>query len=411
MTAMRHALLQRLTVAVLAVGVIGGVAGCRPAATRALPPAASLSLAEVMGGDPAGFARAVAPRPFDFPTDHGPHRAFRSEWWYFTGNLTGADGAPFGFQLTFFRHALSPPPADGLDGPNGHARDEVDRSRWRAQELYMAHLAIGDARGGRFRHAERFARGALGLAGAAAEPFRVWLEGWSAETVGADFLPLRLRAAAGEGAERLALDLHLGPGKPPVAQGDRGLSRKGPEPGNASHYYSFTRLPATGRLTLGEREVAVQGLAWMDREWSTSALGPGLVGWDWFALQLDDGRDLMLYRLRRADGGSDPWSAGTRVDARGEVRPLAADAVRLTPLASWRSPRGGTYPVRWRIEIPAEGLDLAVTARLDDQEIAGVVRYWEGAVTVAGHDAAGAVAGSGFLEMTGYAEGAPRLAR
>lgn len=403
MTPVRLDPLRRLAVACLALAALPA---CRPAATRPQPPAASLSLAQVMGGDAAGFARALSPRPFVFPVDHGPHRGFRSEWWYFTGNLAGPDGAPFGFQLTFFRHALSPPVSGGA-GPT-----DPSRSRWRAEDLYMAHLAIGDERAGRFRHAERFARGALGLAGAEAEPFRIWLEGWSAEAAGtADTWPLRLRAAAGEGEAHLALDLRLGRGKPPVAQGDRGLSRKGPEPGNASHYYSLTRLPAEGRLAVGGREVAVRGLAWMDREWSTSALGAGLVGWDWFALQLDDGRDLMVYRLRRADGGADPSSAGSLVDARGAARPLAADAVRLTPLTSWRSPRGGLYPVRWRLEIPGEALDLEVVARLDDQEIAGVVRYWEGAVTVAGRGAAGPVAGSGFLEMTGYADGAGSLTR
>jgi predicted secreted hydrolase len=272
----------------------------------------------------------------------------------------------------------------------------------------MAHFALADERGGRFRHAERFARAALGLAGAQGAPFRVWLEDWSATAepdAGPEGIPpLRLRARE----EGFALDLRLEPGKPPVLQGDRGLSQKGPEPGNASHYYSLTRMPATGTLSLDGREVAVRGSAWMDREWSTSALGEGVAGWDWFALQLDDGRDLMLYRLRREDGSADPWSKGSLVEADGRARTLAVSEFVLAPLATWTSPAtGAAYPVRWRIAVPSEGLELEVAPRLEAQEMQVAVRYWEGAVTVRGAGPSGPVAGHGFLEMTGYAPSAP----
>jgi len=394
---------RRLPLGLPAVALFLGAllaAGWWALSPRSAPLSAGLSLAEAMGGSAEGYLRAVAPRPFSFPADHGPHPGFRTEWWYFTGNLTGPEGEAYGFHLTFFRSALRPP---------APAAPTAEReSAWRADDLYMAHFALADERGGRFRHAERFARAALGLAGAEGAPFRVWLEDWSATAepdAGPDGIPpLRLRART----EGFALDLRLETGKPPVLQGDRGLSQKGPEPGNASHYYSLTRLPARGTIALDGREVAVTGSAWMDREWSTSALGEGVTGWDWFALQLDDGRDLMLYRLRREDGSADPWSKGSLVAADGSARTLTQEEFVLAPLATWTSPAtGAVYPVRWRIALPAEGLELTVEPRLEAQEMQVAVRYWEGAVTVSGRGPAGPVAGHGFLEMTGYAPSAP----
>jgi len=363
----------------------------RPAAPA--PVAAELDVAAAMaGGDPSGFLRAEAPRDFEFPADHGAHDGFRTEWWYFTGNLRAADGRTLGYQLTLFRNALAPARPEG-------------GSALRAQHVWMAHFALSDDRRGRFRFAERLAREALGLAGASNAPFRVWVEGWEAASTGDRFAPLRLRAAA----EAMALDLRLEAGKPPVLQGERGLSRKGPEPGSASFYYSLTRLPTRGTVELEGERFAVEGLSWMDREWSTSALGPGLAGWDWLALHLDDGRDLMLYRLRRRDGSADPWSAGALVAPDGAARPLAASDFRLEPLGAWVSPRGGTYPAGFRIEIPSAGLRLEARPRVADQELATLVRYWEGAVAVTGTDPRGPVAGGGFLEMTGYATGAGEL--
>lgn len=364
----------------------------RPAA--APPLAAELDVAAAMrGGDPAGFRRAEAPRPFDFPADHGAHDGFRTEWWYFTGTLVAGDGRTLGYQLTFFRNALAPEPAAGT-------------SNLRAQHVWMAHFALSDGRRGRFRFAEKLAREAIGLAGARAVPFAVWVEGWSAATTGSGFAPLELVAAA----DGMALELTLDAGKPPVLQGDRGWSRKGPEPGNASFYYSLTRMPTRGTVELDGERFEVAGNSWMDREWSTSALGPGLAGWDWLALQLDDGRDLMLYRLRRRDGAADPWSAGRLIEPDGASRPLAAAEFRFEPLGRWASPRGGVYPAGFRVEVPGEGLELEARPRVADQELATLVRYWEGAVAVSGTGPRGPVSGAGFLEMTGYATGAGALA-
>jgi predicted secreted hydrolase len=236
------------------------------------------------------------------------------------------------------------------------------------------------------------------LAGASASPFRVWIEDWSAEGDGSS---ARLRASDGD----VALDLELSAAKPVVAQGDRGLSRKGPEPGNASFYYSFTRMPARGVVRLGRETLEVSGEAWMDREWSSSALGSGVEGWDWFALQLDDGRELMFYLLRRRDGAIDPFSAGALVAADGTTRALEPRDVRVETLAHWTSARSGVrYPARWRLSVPSAALRLEIEPRLANQELIVGTRYWEGAVAVTGAAAGRPIAGQGYVELVGYAE-------
>jgi predicted secreted hydrolase len=353
---------------------------------------ASLVVSTALGsGDLAGFARAMAPRRFSFPADLGPHPEFRTEWWYYTGNLETAAGRHFGFQLTFFRTALAPPAAGAPARP----------SAWSASQLYLAHFALTDTAGRRFHAWSRLGREALGLAGARATPFRVWLEDWSAASEAPDGLPVRLRAAEGD----VAIDLVLASDKPVALQGDHGLSRKGPEPGNASYYYSRSRMSVRGSVSAGGEPLPVSGLAWMDREWSTSALGPDLVGWDWLALQLDDGRDVMVYRLRRRDGAVDPYSTGALVAADGGTRPLAAGDVTLDARDHWTSPRSRVrYPSRWRLAIPSAGLSLEITPRLADQELIVGPRYWEGAVRVEGTDAGRPIAGRGYVELVGYGD-------
>ena len=348
----------------------------------------------VLGGDSEGFLRALEPRAFRFPADHAAHPGYRVEWWYFTGNLVDASDRPFGFQLTFFRFALAPGPA---------AAD----SAWADKNVWMAHFAVSDIAGGRFHALERFARQGPGLAGARA-PFEVWLEDWSAVASGAQAFPLRLRAA-GQG---LTLDLELEQGKPIVLQGEGGLSRKSAAPGNASYYYSLTRMPARGRVTLGGEVHEVTGDAWLDREWSTSALGADQVGWDWFALQLADGRELMFYRLRQAGGVSDPASAGVLVAADGSTVRLAAGDVQLETLDGWRSPDGvAEYPARQRLRVPRHAIDLEIRPRLADQEWRGRFRYWEGAVSVHEAGEPHTALGHGYLEMTGYAPTASQAVR
>ncbi len=364
-------------------------------ADAASPPQESVSaVMGVLGASPQGFARATGPRSFRFPEDHGPHPEFRSEWWYYTGNVAAADGRRFAFQLTFFRFALSP-------------RATVRTSAWASNQVYMAHFTVTDIELDRFHAAERFSRGALDLAGALAAPFRVWLGSWQASAGGA-FSPQTLRADDGG----YAIDLRLEQRKPVVLNGDAGLSRKSAGAGNASYYYSVPRLAVSGQLSTPDGARQVEGTAWFDREWSSSALSPDQIGWDWFALQLSDGRDLMLYRLRTRDGGTDPHSAGTLVEADGKARSLAADDFQLDTLAHWRSPRDGArYPSRWRLRVPSAAIDVEVTPETPDQELNLAFRYWEGASRVIGTSAAAEVTGHGHVELTGYAPGGAAMPR
>jgi predicted secreted hydrolase len=381
------ALLGVLALALAAVAAVVGLRWDGDRAGHGDGVRATLAVSAALA--PADFDRARAPRPFSFPADHGPHPGFRTEWWYYTGNVETGARRHFGFQLTFFRTALAPP------GPS------ADASAWSTRQLYLAHFALTDTAGRRFHAWSRLDRQALDLAGARATPFRVWLGDWSAESTAAGGLPVRLRAAEDD----VAIDLVLDAEKPVVLQGDRGLSQKGPEPGNASYYYSLTRMSARGTVRVDGEPWSVSGLAWMDREWSTSALGPDLVGWDWLALQLDDGRELMVYRLRRRDGSTDAHSAGSLVSADGAVRSLAAGEVALDALDHWTSPRSRVrYPGRWRLAVPGAGLALEIVPRLADQELIVGTRYWEGAVGIEGTADGRPVTGRGYVELVGYGE-------
>jgi len=370
----------RAAALLLAVNMAALLAGC-----EARPPAAGLDVASALGGEAtAGFARARTPRQFRFPEDHNAHPDFRNEWWYFTGQVAADSGERFGYQVTFFRVALAPP---GPERP----------SAWAARQLWMAHVAVTAIDGGHHWHEERFARDALGLAGQQAQPFRVWLEDWALSGGDGGRFPWQLAIET----DAFELALSLEPLREPVLQGDGGLSQKSAEPGNASYYYSITRLATRGSITLDGEAHSVSGSSWLDREWSTSALGEDQAGWDWFSLQLDSGTDLMLYQLRNRDGGSDPHSAGLFLAGDGRQRTLNVDDFQLRPLRWWRAQSGARYPVAWRVYLPREGLELVVEALLDDQAMATAVRYWEGAVEVRAARG-GAAVGRGYLEMTGY---------
>jgi len=371
-----------VTIRALVLLLMLGLSACdRPGTTSP-----DVDVADALqSGAESGFARATQPRRFRFPRDHGPHRDFRNEWWYLTGNLESADGRPFGFQATFFRIALTP-------------RRLTGSSHWRARDIFMADVALSDMDGERFLTGQRLSRGALGLAGVSSRPLRVWLENWSLEAEEGGGFPWHLTVDDGA----FALELDFEKAGVPVLQGDEGLSQKSAQPGNASYYYSIPRLATKGSVTLDGKRYRVTGLSWLDREWSTSALGGQQVGWDWFGLQLDDGTDLMYYRLRRAGGGTDPHSEGTLVSD-GRKKLLSPETVGLEPVRYWESPRGGRYPVQWRLEIPDAGLKLHIRPRLDDQEQHGIVRYWEGAVSVDGTRNGEPIAGRGYAALTGYA--------
>ena len=352
--------------------------------------------------DTAGYAEVLAPESVVFPAAGGPHPDYQTEWWYYTGNLTATTGAErFGYQLTFFRRALAPPAA----------QDSARRSAWATNQVYLAHFATTDVAAERHTSAERFARGAAGLAGAVADPFRVWLEGWAAEAASAvsprldqaglaDALtPVHLVAADGA----TAIDLTLTPVKAPVLHGDAGYSRKGDARGSASMYYSLTRLRTTGRITTTSGGTPVDGWSWMDHEWSTSALSSRQVGWDWFALQLDDGTELMLFQLREGGGAISPTSGGTLIETGGTRLTVKDFAIQPTG-RSWVSPRtGARYPSAWRVVVPRAELTLEVTPLVADQELDVGFKYWEGAVAVTGRRHGDAVGGVGYVELTGYA--------
>lgn len=350
------------------------------------------------GGVPSNGGRrdwkqAAAGRPIARPADHASHPEYKLEWWYYTGNLDGADGGRYGFQLTFFRVGVDPSPGN--------------RSRWAIRDLIMTHVAVTDVRGGRYLYAERLNRPGLGWAGADTERYRVWNEDWEASLQGSAHRLKARGASSGEPSVPFGLDLALEETQPLALHGEGGYSRKGADPGNASHYYSLPRMPTRGSLMIDGRTVAVTGVSWMDHEFGTSFLEPGQIGWDWFAIQLADGRSLMLYRFRRDDGSKDPRSSGTLVDATGRATPIVFTDVTLTPGRTWTSPASAApYPVSWQVSLPRERLDLTVEAVLDNQELRTAestgVTYWEGAVDVRGTADGRPATGRGYVEMTGY---------
>jgi predicted secreted hydrolase len=345
--------------------------------------ASQLRLGAVLGeSDASGFARADGPRVFEFPRDHGPHPEYRSEWWYLTANLRAASGAEFGVQFTLFRQALRPQPAIG--GP------------WDAQQIYLGHVAVTDVAGGVHLEAERLARAHPRLAGARAEPFGAWIDGWSLAAPGPGLDGLVLEARTPEFAVALRFD----PIKPIVLQGEAGLSAKGPD--QASYYYSIPRLAAEGEIVVGATTTAVTGAAWLDREWSTSVLSDAQVGWDWFALQFASGEDLMVFQMRRRDGTRDPYDQGMLVDQQGMGRHLAAQDFVLQPLRQWRDRDGVRWPVAWTLTLSdAHGpRRLRIEAALDDQRMDTLLTYWEGLVRV--FDESDRQVGTGYMELTGY---------
>ncbi len=345
------------------------------------------SLRSILGPDAGAemaFAKADRPIEFVFPRDHGPHPEFRSEWWYLTAVVATPGGREFGVQFTLFRQGMEPRPGkDTAAIPRGVAA-------WRTGQGYMGHVAVSDIANRHHAEAERLVRGHPALAGVHAEPFRAYIEGWELKSTTADFWPLRLQVAIRDAN----IDLMLAGTRPIVAQGDGGLSRKGPR--NASYYYSSQRIAAEGRLGIDGATHAVAGRAWLDREWSTSVLAPEYDGWDWFALHLDDGRDLMLARLRRADGRINPYSTGSLADGDSAPKQLTAEDFSLSAMEHWRG-----WPVAWRMTLGNETPErFVIRAAFEDQVMDTSVRYWEGVVYL--HDQRGRRVGSGYMELTGY---------
>ncbi|HXE79859.1 MAG TPA: lipocalin-like domain-containing protein [Vicinamibacterales bacterium] len=361
----------------------------------ARPPGVVAILACVLlaatNGMPSGSAdkwqQASPGRRISLPGDHRSHPEYRIEWWYYTGTLHAReDGRRFGYQLTFFRIGVNVEPPTP--------------SRWAVRDLHMAHFAITDVEAARHVATERLNRSGPGWAGASETTYRVWNETWFAQLEGTEH-----RLSASDPGSGLAIELRLREGRSPVRHGIDGFSQKGSSPGNASYYYSITRMPTEGTLTVGGRTHEVTGTSWMDHEFGTTFLERNQAGWDWFSVQLADGRDLMVFQLRNRDGSSDARSSGTLVSREG-ARPLDANDIRLEPLRRWKSPSSGaSYPVEWRVALPREDLRLHVRAVIDAQELHGLpsgVTYWEGAVDIEGESRGAPASGVGYLEMTGY---------
>ena len=373
---------------------------------------ATISAAQALSGsDTEGFTQALAPREFVFPGDHGAHPGFKTEWWYYTGNLFTEEGRQFGYQFTIFRNQLSPSDADFarinqeepvlMNPEEEGARD----SEWSTNQLYLAHFAISDVSKKDHVFDERYSRGTAGLAGASVDPYRIWLEDWEITRVkdskaSDERFQMRIKAEMSNGT---ALDIVLNPQKPLVLQGEEGYDKKGGEDGNASYYISFTRMQTEGLLKKEGESLAVSGLSWMDHEWSTSALDSGQTGWDWFSIQLSNGYELMYYQIRNVDPDLAPQTTGSLVTPNGQKRDLDQGEVRLEVLEYWASPHtGARYPVQLTLAIPSEELEMDVTTVFDDQEMTVSVQYYEGALQVSGKFRDEAIDGNGYIEMTGY---------
>lgn len=323
---------------------------------------------------------------YRFPQDHFSHPDYQTEWWYYTGNVT-ADGHRFGFELTFFRQ--------GVD------RTAPINRPWDVGDLFLAHLALSDLDGGAFLHAERTNRAGPGIAGADEATGKIWNGNWKIVWQGGQQI---LQAVD----QRFALNFTLQPSKPPVIQGQNGVSQKANGAGLASHYISMTRLETNGEIELTGKAFKVTGTAWMDHEFFTHQLEADQVGWDWMSIQLRDNTELMLYRIRRKDGSVDSYSAGSFVDGQGNSTYLRKEDFRLEPLgATWASPAShAIYPVQWRILVPKLKIQLECSTLLRTQELTSssglVPTYWEGATILNGSKGDQPIAGVGYLEMTGY---------
>ncbi len=335
---------------------------------------------------------------FHFPADHGAHRAYRSEWWYFTGLVQSVDGAQYGYQLTFFRFSLTPDAGD---------RNLPHSTAYRRSSLLLGHFALTDITANSYIAFERFSRDGAGLGGVDADQeIRIWLEDWTAR-VGADGI-WKLAAKAGEGPEAIAIDFQVQTATPPVLHGDRGYSRKGAAEGQANYYYSLVHLDTSGTLSIGGRSVAVAGPGWMDHEWGTSALPARSSGWDWFGLQLADGTVLMAAQVRMAGGKPEPSFVNSLLTREGQLYKLDQSQVYIEVQEYWQSPRTGiVYPAAWELMIPDVVLTCHVSPLVADQEFVGVAVYWEGAVSADCSSEGRPVTGQGYTELTGYGPAVP----
>ena len=343
----------------------------------------------------AGFQLALPGKQFSFPRDHGAHPDFATEWWYYTGHLRSKNGRRFGYQLTWFRQGLIP-------------QLKNRTSKWATRDIVFAHFAITDENGKGFHFSDKIARGAAGVAGSSTriENNRVvWIGDWDLRFNRRSGQQIHARGSS-QNKIMMALNLDLQPTKPIVINGRNGVSQKSEGVGQASHYYSMTRLASRGTLKLGSETFAVTGSSWLDREWGSNQLGRNQIGWDWFALQLDDGRELMLYRMRLRGGGTDRFSSGTLIERNGRSRHLTVRDFILQPISTWKSPfTKAIYPARWRVRVQLAKLDATLIPTVNEQELrtnrSTGIAYWEGSNRVLDARTNRQI-GRAYVELTGY---------
>ena len=335
------------------------------------------------------FSQVLPGYVYQFPKDFNSHDDFRIEWWYYTGNLEEIETArPFGYQLTFFRVTLN------NEGAN------PNQSQWKLGHVYFAHMTLTDIDGEKFYYFERINRKGVGNAGADADRLMVWNEDWFLEGKGKVHSLKAMESGTG-------IELQLVPEKKLVIHGNNGISKKGSEKGNASHYFSYTRMKTTGQIFVKGKAYNVIGSSWMDHEYSSNQLNDELVGWDWFSLKLDDKTELMLYLLRRKTGGVDSFSSGTFIAADGSSRHIKQEEFIVRPLSYWTSKKSGiVYPASWELKLPNFGIKLTLSPDLNEQELYDLrsisASYWEGSVSVEGTIRGNSIKGKGYVELVGY---------
>lgn len=365
-----------LMIAIFGISLVSVSSGGQVSATSSLV-APELNLDD--------YARAIEPFDWDFPEDFGAHPDFLTEWWYYTGNVETEDGRRFGYQFTIFRRAISP-------------ADNSTDSEWRTNQVYLAHFTVSDIESNEFYHDQRFSRGSAGLAGATVDPvYRVWLEDWEILAQNGDASLVSIQAESDE----FSINLTLEQTKAPALQGDNGLSQKSNTEGNASYYYSLSRLVTTGAIIIGDETFTVSGNTWKDHEFSTSALGTNALGWDWFGLIFDNDTELMIGQIRLEDDSTESTFGGLIIYPDGSSEYLSASNFTINAIDTWTSPHtGAEYPSGWEISVTTsqETFNFTVTPLMLDQELADTdPTYWEGAVQISGD-----VTGYGYAELTGY---------
>ena len=328
-----------------------------------------------LGNEATTFAQVVPGKVFSFPQDHGAHDGFRIEWWYLTANLKDEQGRAFGVQWTLFRNALNA---------------DTQQPGWGNQTIWMGHAAVTSAN--QHYAAERYARGGVEQAGVNASPFKAWIDDWTFDSQSNLENPLANMQLYARG-QRFSYQLHLTSSQPLVLQGEQGFSQKS-EQGQASYYYSQPFFQAKGTVEIDGKTYQVSGPAWLDREWSSQPLTASQTGWDWFSMHLDNGEQLMLYRMRQKNG--EPYLTGTWIGADGQTQLLKGQEIQLTPLAS-SDVAGHTLPTRWAVKIPGKHIDVTTTALNPNAWMNLRIPYWEGPMQLSGSHS-----GTGYLEMTGY---------